>query len=401
MKPNSTQDAFNVMFIITSMPIGGAETLLVNMIRRMDPQRCKPFVCCLKEPGVLGEQISDEFPVFYDLIRHKFDVGVVGRISSLLKEHKIDAVITVGAGDKMFWGRLAAKRARVPVILSALHSTGWPDGISRLNRVLTPITDGFIAVAQSHGDFLVEMERLPADKVFVIPNGVDTDRFQRDQVARSKWRSELGISPEAPVVSIVAALRPEKNHRLFLETAHIVNQSLPETQYLIAGDGPIREELTELAHSLQIGENVRFLGSVHDIPGVLSASDLFALTSDNEASPVSILEAMSCSLPVVATDVGSVSQSVHEGQTGFLVPTQYANASASAWLKVLSDPQVAHEFGQRGRTQVLQNSSLQAMTDSYQDLIAGLFQRKVLQRADTHELQELSVLSSSTGCVSQ
>ena len=92
-------------------------------------------------------------------------------------ERQIDAVVTVGAGDKMFWGRLAAYFARVPVIASALHSTGWPDGIGRLNRWLTPITDAFIAVADTHGQFLIDQERLPPEKVFVIPNGVDTSRF--------------------------------------------------------------------------------------------------------------------------------------------------------------------------------------------------------------------------------
>ena len=86
-------------------------------------------------------------------------------------------MVTVGAGDKMFWGRLAARRVGVPVIVSALHSTGWPDGVGRLNRLLTPITDAFIAVAASHGRFLIERTGFPADKVAVIPNGVDTQRF--------------------------------------------------------------------------------------------------------------------------------------------------------------------------------------------------------------------------------
>ena len=382
---------FNVMFIITSMPVGGAETLLVNMIRRMDPARCKPHICCLKDKDVLGEEIEGEFSIYSNLIRHKMDVGVIGRIKSLIRKHEIDAVITVGAGDKMFWGRLAAKRSRVPVILSALHSTGWPDGVGRMNRMLTPITDGFIAVAENHGRYQVEQEKFPSEKVFVIPNGVDTNRFQRDSVKRAQWRQMIGISPSAPAVGIVAALRPEKNHELFLNVAAQVNKTMPEVQFVIAGDGPAKDDLAELAGKLGIADQTHLLGSVSDIPGVLSAVDLFALTSDNEASPVSILEAMSCGLPVVSTDVGSVSQSVIEGRTGMLVPTQQVDPAAEAWLKILQSPELAKSMGEQGREHVISYSSLDSMTESYVDLIEGLYHRKVSKAEDTPKLKRLSI----------
>ena len=111
-----------VMFLLTSMPIGGAETLLVNLVRRLDRNRVEPLIGCMKHKDVLGEMLSEEIPVFSDLISHKFDVGVVGRLKRLFVEQNVDALITIGAGDKMFWGRLAARRAKVPVILSALHS---------------------------------------------------------------------------------------------------------------------------------------------------------------------------------------------------------------------------------------------------------------------------------------
>src|SRR4029078_8427588 len=100
--------------------------------------------------------LASEIPVFSNQIHGKFDLLVYRRLARLLCERRIDTVITVGAGDKMFWGRLAARHAQVPVVLSALHSTGWPDGIGRLNRMLTGITDSFIAVAESHRSILCE-----------------------------------------------------------------------------------------------------------------------------------------------------------------------------------------------------------------------------------------------------
>ena len=337
---DSSNRPLNVMFVITSMPVGGAETLLVNLTRRFDKSRIRPMIGCLKERGVLGDELADEIPVFEHLIHHKYDVAVARRLRKLFREQKVDAVITVGAGDKMFWGRLSARGAGTPVILSALHSTGWPDGVGRLNRMLTGITDGFIAVAGHHAEFLVEFEKFPERKVFMIPNGIDTARFKQDKTARDTWRSDVGIPADSPTLGIVAALRPEKNHELFLECAARTLKQVPDAHFVIAGDGPGRGELESLAAEKSIDDRVHFLGSVSDIPGVLSMLDVFALTSHNEASPVSILEALSCQRPVVATDVGSIKESVLEGTTGYLCEAGNADDISARWIELLKDPQL-------------------------------------------------------------
>jgi hypothetical protein len=164
LPPRGAAGPIRCQFLITSMPVGGAETLLVNLLRRLDPTRIAPEVVCLKSPGPLGESIADEFPFHSGLTRGKLDPFVLPRLVRLMRRRRVDAVVTVGAGDKMFWGRLAAWIAGVPVIASALHSTGWPDGVGRLNRLLTPLTDAFIAVADSHGEFLRDFERFPPRK---------------------------------------------------------------------------------------------------------------------------------------------------------------------------------------------------------------------------------------------
>ncbi len=379
-----------IMYLITSMPVGGAETLLVNMMRRFDPARITPMIGCLKEKGVLGEELSGEFPVFENLINHKYDVGVAVRLRKLFKEQALDGVITVGAGDKMFWGRLAAKSAKLPVILSALHSTGWPDGVGRLNRMLTGITDGFIACADSHAEYLVNNEKFPEAKVFMIPNGIDTNRFVADQVARSLWRKKLSIADNAPVVGIVAALRSEKNHDLFLEAARRTLLTLPEARFVIAGDGPERDRLEALALEKQVDQQVHFIGSTSDIPGVLSMMDVFSLTSHNEAKPVSILEALSCQRPVAATAVGSVNESVVQGVTGFLVDAGDEQAMADRWVKLLSDQQLRQTMGTAGRDHVIEHSSLDSMTTGYMELVESIFRSK----ADANKLSNRDTVNA-------
>ena len=365
-----------VMFLLTSMPIGGAETLLVNLVRRLDRSRIEPLIGCMKQKDVLGEQLGKEFPVFEGLLKHKYDFAVTGRLKRLFRDQRVDALVTIGAGDKMFWGRLGAYRANVPVILSALHSTGWPDGVGRLNRMLTGITDGFIAVARQHAQYQIQQEKFPKEKVFLIPNGIDTDQFVFDETRRAQWRVEVGIEPDAPVVGIVAALRPEKNHDLFLESAKRALESMPQTRFVIAGDGPERPRLEKLSQETGIASKVHFVGSTQDIPGVLSMIDLFALSSHNEASPVSIMEALSCQRPVVSTDVGSIAESVLDGQTGFLVPAGDGEQMANRWVTVLSDPALGQRLGEQGRQHIVENSSLDRMTEGYTELVEELYDRK-------------------------
>lgn len=364
------------MFITTSMPVGGAETLLVNLLRRFDRSVIRPELVCLKELGPLGESLSGEIPTFQQLIRGKYDLRVLWRLVELLDERRTDAVVTVGAGDKMFWGRLAAAMARVPVICSALHSTGWPDGVGRLNRCLTPWTDALIGVARSHGEYLVRGERFPAEKVVVIPNGVDTDRFAPNPARRRGLRNQLGWEDECPLVGIVAALRPEKNHELFLEVAQRVIEALPEARFVVVGDGPRRAALEQLTLDLGLTGRVRFMGTRTDTFSILAGLDVFLLTSRNEASPVSILEALACEVPVVATDVGSVRESVVPDSTGLLAPSDDADALAQSVLRLLVNPMLRTTMGRAGRMLVQQTGSLQQMVEGYQQLIVDIYRRK-------------------------
>ncbi|MFG0290825.1 MAG: glycosyltransferase family 4 protein [Rhodopirellula sp. JB044] len=363
-------------FVITSMPVGGAEVLLVNLMRRMDPRRVRPEVICLKEAGPLGEEIAEEFPVHSELIGGKYDVAVVPRIAKLLKKRSADVVITVGAGDKMFWGRLAAKLAGVPVIASALHSTGWPDGVGKLNRLLTPITDAFIGVAESHGEFLREFEKFPASKVNVIRNGVDCDRFCPDADARASVIDELGLPENAQIIGLVAALRHEKNHSMLVKAAAKLREQHPELHTLIVGEGPERETIEPLRRELDLIDRVHLLGNRSDTPRLLAAMDVFTLCSLNEASPVSILEALACGTPVVATDVGSIKETVLPERTGLLVDSEDVDGFANAISRLLSEPETRQTMGQTGRQLVTETGSLTSMVDGYENLMHRIYNRK-------------------------
>jgi len=374
------QRELRVMFVHTFMPVGGAETLLVNLIRRLDRSRFAPEVCCLKYPGPLGEVLAKEVPFFSHLLVHKYDLRVLPRLVRLLRRRRIDAVVTVGAGDRMFWGRLAARLAGVPGVLTALHSTGWPDVVGRLNRLLTPLTDGFIGVAEEHGRYLRETEKFPHDKVFVIPNGVDIDRFS-PRPPSTALREELGLPAGAPTVAIVAALRPEKDHPLFLRVAQRVLRQVNGARFLVIGDGELRPTLEDLARRLGVDSAVRFLGTRSEIPELLSLVNVSVLTSRMEASPVTILEAMACGKPCVAPRIGSIPETIVDNETGFLTAPGDEAALAERMVYLLRDPATAARFGERGRQRVEERYSLERMVAGYEELLERLSRRRNARRA--------------------
>ena len=374
MEAQPASKPLRVLFLLTSMPVGGAETLLVNLVRRLDRQRFAPEIVCLKEPGPLGEMLAAEMPVHSSLLACKYDLRILPRLMKLMRRPQADAVVTVGAGDKMFWGRIAAHLAGVPVVASALHSTGWPDGVGRLNRLLTGWTDAFIGVADAHADHLVQNERFPAEKVNTIYNGVDCDRFKPQDA--SAVRRELGIAAAAPVVGILAALRPEKNHELFLAGAKEIRQTVPAAQFIVVGDGPKRAELEQLSSELGIADAVHFVGSRSDVPALLAACDVVALTSHNEASPVSILEGLACGVPVVASNVGSVRETVVDGETGRLFPAGDLAAFVAATVDLLNSPADRERMGAEGRRRVEGRWSLEAMVRGYEQLIERIYAAK-------------------------
>lgn len=251
-----------------------------------------------------------------------------------------------------------------------------------MNRWLTPFTDAFIGVADSHGDFLRDVEKFPADKVHVIRNGVDCDRFQPDANARIEVRKELGLPEDTLLVGIVAALRSEKNHSLFVRAAAKVRDRYPDAHWIIIGDGPERSTIETVAKEVNVEDRVHLLGTRSDTPRLVAAMDLFTLCSLNEASPVSILEALACGVPVVSTNVGSIGESIIEGETGHLVPSEDLAAMTDAVCNMLSDADHRTRCGKAGRELVLRTGSLKSMVAGYENLTLSLYDAQVQRAAD-------------------
>jgi len=251
--------------------------------------------------------------------------------------------------------------------VAAIHRTRRADGspsLGRADRLLMGWTRRVIAVSREHGRYLREEEGLDAKRVTVIHNGVDPGRFppRREGTDRAEHRRGLGLPPEGPVVGIVAALRPEKNHRLLLEAmVRIPKERRPHLAIL--GEGPTEARLRDAVAELALRPSVHWLGVRDDVPEVLASLDLLALSSDPnvETFPMCVLEAMAACLPVVSTDVGSLGEMVQDGRTGRLVPPGNPAALAEAIDTILSAPDAGAGLGRAGAARVAAEFTREAM----------------------------------------
>jgi len=177
------------------------------------------------------------------------------------------------------------------------------------------------------------------------------------------------------LVGILGRIFPIKNHRLFLESAARVAEQETNVRFVIVGDGILRSETERYAQDLGIHQKVIFTGWRRDLPRIYADLDVLVVSSNNEGTPVAAIEAMASGCPVVATRVGGLPDVVHDGETGYLVPSQQPEALATATLELIRNPQRAEQMGQRAQRSVKERFSVQRLVcdteDLYQDLMAN------------------------------
>ncbi len=238
-----------------------------------------------------------------------------------------------------------------------------------------PLSDAVVAVSVGQAEYLRDEEGIVPERIVVIHNGVDTASFgpRLQGEALERARQELGLPPDAPVVVIVAALRPEKNHALLLRAlARCRCRRAPHL--LVVGGGPEEERIRSVAREEGLHDRIHWLGIRDDVPWILSLSDVLVLSSSPvvETFPLCVLEAMAASLPVISTRVGSLEEMVVDGETGYLTPPGDGDALARALEALLDDPERGWKMGRAGREHVLRNFDRKAMVEKTARLLRRL-----------------------------
>ena len=311
------------------------------------------------------------------------DVLAFLRLWALFRNWKPDVVHTHTAKAGAV-GRTAARLAGVPAVVHTFHGHVLRGYFSppvelffrSLERMLAHFTDRIVTLSPVLKADLVGMGIAAPEKIDVVPLGMDLDPLLGCSARREELRSELGIRPDQPLIGIVGRLVPIKNHRLFLEAARSMVDSGNPAHFVLVGDGELRDSLQMLAGEMGIAGRVHFLGWKQDMEPVYAALDLLALTSDNEGTPVAVIEAMAAGVPVVATAVGGVPDVVRDGATGWLVPPGDAPAMQHAWLAALHRDDRIEAVIARARKEVLMRFGREQMISTMADLYRRLVYRK-------------------------
>lgn len=293
-------------------------------------------------------------------IRNEFDIVSIIRLAIAMSRKKCLLVHFHDAHSAAV-GSAAASLAKVPLrIISRRVDFPLKKNYLSRRKYIRNI-DAVVAISEGVKKVLVE-GGLPPQRVEIIPSGIDFSPF-KEASSSDYLRRQFSFASDDYLVGMVAHLANHKGHKYLIRATKVLKEQTPKIKIIIVGEGPLRMELNREARDSKVDDIVFFLGFREDVPRILSSLDLFVLSSYLEGLGSSILDAMACRLPVVATRAGGIPEIVIHGETGLLVPPRSPSALAKAILKLYSDRELASRLGEKGYEIVHQKFSAESMAD--------------------------------------
>jgi glycosyltransferase involved in cell wall biosynthesis len=368
-----------VALCITELDLGGAERCLTEIALRLDRERFAPVVYCLGP-----RPIRDEASCVPALEAGGVEVHclggrgiwwfpvVVSRLRRLLKIQSPQITQTFLFHANIL-GRIAARRAGVKIVVSGVRvaerKARWHLWLDRLTQGWV---DRYVCVSRSVAEFSTDEGGLLPEKLVVIPNGIDLQRYPAQNPADL---TEFGISAGQRVVTFVGRLEPQKGVEWLVASARPWLDSVPGCDLLLVGEGYLRQRLEASCRALGIADRVHFAGWRTDVPEILAASDLLVLPSDWEGMPNVVLEAMASRLPVVVSDVEGVRELLGPAASQQTVRYGDTPALIKKLASLILEPEMAQAIGEENRRRVEQNFAISSMVSAYQDLWESLVAR--------------------------
>jgi glycosyltransferase involved in cell wall biosynthesis len=352
-----------ILYVIDSLQIGGAETLMLDLLDAAIARKWLPHVAYFT-PGALAGEVASRGVATTRLSRAGLgDPLAVARAFGLMRRLRPDVVHTHLTKSDLV-GQFAGALAGAPRRVLSLHNVDpwrrrrW---LSWIWRAVTVGAHVRVAVSERVADHVAMCGGASRDALTVIDNGVDTRRFDRD-ATRPLDRAAWGFGPDDVIVAVVGRLTPQKDHATFLAAAATLAPRTPRARFLVVGEGELRASLEAQAQALGLGpDRLRFGGALRDMPGLLAAVDVVAFSSAWEGLPMALLEAMAMRLPVVATMVGGVPGVVRDDVEGLLVAPRAPAALAEAMERLVGDAALRRRLGAAGRSCVETRFSASAM----------------------------------------
>jgi len=362
-RPREKDSRTRLLTLVTKLELGGAQQVALNTLRLLPKENYRLYLIA-GEGGLLDEEALELEEVEVKLWRHfkhpiqpLADLWTLLRLVVFLRTRKIQCLHT-HSSKAGFLGRLAGRLAGVPVVVHTVH--GWPfheyqSKLARafyiiLERMASRWTSRLVAVSQATVRKGLEHGIGRPDQYTVIFPGSDLSEFTpgRDD-DRRMLRALLGIPSQAPVVGMVACLKPQKAPVIFVQAAKLVHHQFPAAHFLLVGDGQERPAVEAEIRRLDMQNRVHLLGWSWDVAGILKGLDIFALSSLWEGLPCVFAQAQACGLPVAATDVEGAREAVEAGVTGLLAAPNNPQALAKDLAELLASPGRRTAMGMAGQ----------------------------------------------------
>ncbi len=376
---------WRVMVLISNLALdGGAEGQATQLALRLKARGWNVIgVSMIASPGASSLLAKEGVPVVTLGGRNKLEaLSFLFRLARIIRQTR-PHIVHAHMSHAVLLARLLRMVQPVPVLINTLHGlkmynvrgTGWRMR-EFVNGLTDRLSDATSVVCQAAARHYISSRAVSRRRLRLIPNGIDTSRFQPDLNSRLETRKRLGIAGEFTWL-LVGRFQPVKDHCTMLRAFARLCAVQSSSVLLLAGNGPLQAEMTELAHALGIAPRVRFLGRQSDIPGLMNAADACVLSSVYEAMPLVLLEAASTGLPAVATDVGGNCDVVLDGMTGYLAPAGDPEALAQAMLRLESLPEAERAaMGVRAREHVNGNFHFDTVVQQWESLYTELLERK-------------------------
>jgi len=368
----------NVIHLVEELTIGGLEKILTTIVLNLDKKKYNVSVWCLREGGFFADKLVKEgIDVKILHISTSRNPLSIYKLYRFLKSHKFD-IIHTHAYSAGTIGRMSAFLAGVPVIISHNHSVYDYYGkfYNLVEWFLSLITDRVICISEVVNGFANKTQRINSKKLITIHNGID-DVCDLTEKSSSDLKKELGIPINHPVICTISHMEEHKGLKYLLEAASLLLQSKNDVSFLLVGEGVLKKELKILCADLKIEKNVIFAGEQSDISEILSLSDIFVLPSLREGLPLTILEAMACGKPVIATNVGGIPEIVKDGENGILVYPKDPETLYMAMNELLGDREKREKMGRIGKRVCDESFRTKTMVEKVEDLYDFHINKKV------------------------
>ncbi|MCB9435602.1 MAG: glycosyltransferase family 4 protein [Anaerolineales bacterium] len=382
-----TSEPLRIMQVIARLNVGGPAAHVILLTEHFGPPSYKTMLVCGQIDPHEGDMVylADEkgitpyiIPDLGRSISPIRDAKTIVKLYRLMRTYKPHVVHTHTA-KAGFVGRIAAWLARVPVRVHTFHGHVFHGYFGKaktclflwLERGCAKLSSRLITISPSLRDELVEHYHIASQERFVVlPLGIDLGVFaQPTSQDPAAIRQHYNLPVSSKLIGIVGRLVDIKNHALFLEAAHQVILQRQDVHFVVVGDGELHAGLEQQVESLNLQSYVTFIGWVKDLAPLLHTIDILALTSNNEGTPVSIIEAMAAGIPVVATAVGGVPDVLGGGSLGTLTPAHDPKAFADALIRVLDGN---HPSTQEAQMTALERYSLERFMKDIDQLYRSL-----------------------------